>query len=934
MGEYSGQREIAGVGFSWRYAGAAQGWVKVEWRGATIVQVPLPLPEDSNPLHFWQEGPGGTGLAVNGEMHFAEATETLVVTRLETVEGRARNELLFSAEYPQPPQPHIPEPGEPVRSGVVEPPPESDLFPYLYLAQWPEISAAELRDRFVQYDGQLAPEGSLYRAMLEAAEEGRRAMVVQVDLFLSGREPYRGRYLGDISGLGEPLAGLPALNRELRQSPPVDLEDFQRRAEVALQMSWADLCRYWQGEAYGKREQQCWQNLIALAGQPGFNPGLGDQLSRVLATAALISRIVATESDSGGGNAEEVYWSAPRLLDGIRATVILPGDIFPLPPAGSPETAPTESAIVPYAIGDVKLVRQRLQGYRLGEVSRIESVMRGELKESSETSLHESRTEERLSDSSTQGSDTELSGWRGNLLLEAQNTQKDNFHYHYESQYAPPANQLQVIVDETIQPENDEPQRTLDNRATRAARRLTQRAASSLERRLQWQRSSATVHRDERQTLRRIDAAGLDTNLRAVYRWVNKVYRCRTEDLGRHLVLEFTVRNPASGTIAGAFSLRGLSLSEPPPLADAGVHTFQDISTDPDSDAYYATLAVQYGVVELEPPPAPHAHSSVTFLGGEPLRGQSVAVAPGYSAHSAHVAVTPAPGASGLELEVAVGQCAWRYSGPGSDTETLELGGERESVPVAVLSAGGGKGAGIDGSYSVVVEVAATLTSEALERWKLATYKAISAGCERQRERYYATVSSWSGASRVSPDKVRQTVRTALRRDIVRQLLQRARHQTGEGGDVAAGRQRYVQFFDRALAWEDMAYAFTVKTEDDLGTAIEQHYSGGDQLLSAFLQAGSARVLMPVTPEFSYRLLYFLASGQIWPGTDPLTPTFCPQLKGGADRRYVELVNALKESAEIPTPELPQEDWELVVPTEMTVLQDGEQLPVFEGGES
>lgn len=937
MGEYSGQREIAGVSFSWRYAGGGDSWVKAKWRGSTVVEARLPLPEERNPLHFWQEEPHG-GLAVNGEMHFSESAETLVVTRLETADGRAQNELLFSAECPRQPHPLAPEPGDRVDSALVEPPPESDLFPYLYLAQWPEISARELRDRFVQYDAKAAPEGSLYRAMIAVAEQGRRAMVAQADLFLSGQAPYRGRYLGEISALGEPLASLPALDRALRRSPPADLDDFQRRTETALQMSWDSIASYWQGEAYGGREQLCWQNLFALAAQPGFNRDLGDQLVQALAMATLIGRIVAGEERAGEGAAEKDYWSASRLVDGVRATVILPGAIFPLPPAKPDGDGDTAASPVPYAIGDLKLIRQRLQGYRLGEVSRIESVMRGELKESSETQMHEVRVEEQFAHSDSGHSGREISGWRGDLLAEAQNTLKENFHYHYESQYAPPANQLAVTVDETIQPDNGEPQYSADDRAVRAARHLTQRAASSLERRLQWRRSSASTQRDERQTRRRIDASDRDGNLRAVYRWVNKVYRCWTEDLGRRFVLEFLVSNPAEGTIAGAFSLRGLSLREPPPLIDFGVHTFRDISTDPASPAYYASLAAAYGVVDLQPPPAPRSLSSVTFRGGEPLAGQSLPVAPGYSASSARVMVAPAPGASNLQLKVAVGQQCYSYPDSGNDCQHLELDGQTGSVPAAVLFAGGGKGVRLDGSYSVAVEVTAALTEESLDRWKLETYKAISAGCERQRERYYETVSGWPGERQLPPGEVRDTVRRALRRDIVRQLLQRAGQLTGERVDIAVGRQRYAQFFERALAWEDMAYAFTVKTEDDLGTAINQHYSGGDQLFSAFLQAGLARVLLPVTPEFSCRLLYFLASGQIWPGADPLTPTFCPEDKKTSDKRYIDLVNALQQAAETRSPQdqpqdQPEEVWELVVPTDMSVLQDGDQLPVFDGGE-
>jgi hypothetical protein len=667
----------------------------------------------------------------------------------------------------------------------------------------------------------------------------------------------------------------------------------------------------------------------------------------------LIARIVASEPEPPESEQmEEVNeivplqiespWPAERLDAGIRSTVILPGSVFPLPPVAVGKGDAVDISPVPYAIGDLKLVRQRLRRYELGEVSGIENVMRGEYKESSEKRLRELRTEELESDSNEQQAARELSGQRQDLLAETLNTLKENFQYHYESQYGPPAKQLTVIVDGTVQPVDGEPQKTANSDAISAARLLTQRAAGSMARRLHWQRSSASINRDEVCTLRRIDAGQMETNVRAIYRWVNKVYQCWTVALGKRFILEFFVRNPAQGYIAGSFSLRGLSLREPPALIDFGVKTFQDISIDPESPAYYAKLAAEYDVVELQPPPELHSLSSIAFQGGEPVCGQSIPVASGYRAASAKVAVSPAPGDDSLQLSVSVGQQRYEYP-PGdgdSGTAALQLDGQTGLVPAAVLSRQAkqttqdAKALQISAGYSVAIEIKADLSEQALDQWKLATFKSIAAGCARARELYYEMVGAWpSQLQQPSSLSIRELVRSELRRDIVRQLIRHVETLTGESGNIALGRERYVQFLERALAWGEMAYAFTVKTEDDIGTSISQQYRGEDELFSAFLQAGSSRVLLPVTPDFAYRMLYFLASGQIWPGVDSLTPTFCPEEKSAPDYHYINLVNALKESADCESATERQETWELVVPTNMTVLQEGSQLPVFEGEE-
>lgn len=931
MNKYQGSRWIGPVFFSWQYTGSPSDRVDVTWKGSIIVEEQLPLPPGRNPLNFSVQEPDEKRQKVSGALRFFSEPARLEVINLDYSDGRVEKQILFPNDLPPVP----PKPGEVTseESVLVERPPESDLFPYLYLSQWPDISEAELHDRFVQYDPGTAPPGSLYSKLLVAREQGRDAMLEQVDLFLGEKPPYRGRYLRDITELGAPMERLSALDVKFRKDPPDSLDAFKVRTEAALDMDWESIREYWQGKDYAEVSQRSWQNLFALCAQPGFNCQLADQLLRALALAVLIERIIASEPEGDGHLNEELppVWPASRLEEGIAATVVLPGEIFPLPAAdkNARDRLTGTCSPVPYAIGDLELVRQRLCRYQLGEVSGIENVLHGEYKESSEKSLRESRIEESLSESGAQVFSNELSGQRQDLLAETINTLKENFQYHYESQYGPPAKQLTVIVDGTVEPVDDKPQKNHHDRTTGSVRSLTQRAAGSLARKVHWQRSSASLDRDESQTLRRIDGRHTEGNIRAVYRWINKIYQCWTVTLGRRFVLEFIVREPAQGYIAGSFSLRGLSLREPPPLIDFGVKTFQDISIEPESPRYYAKLAAEYQVVDLQPPPAEESRSGLTFQSDDPVSRQSLPLEPGYRAVSATVSVSPAPGNDDLQLKIIVGQQCYGYPPAEGQSGNLELDGQTGQVPAAVLSSGEGIGA-----YNVAVEVTAKLSAQVLDRWKLDTYKAISFGCERLRERYYKTLSSWPGDRRQSSALgAGETVRGELRRDIVRQLLRQVETLTGESRDIVLGEQRYVQFFDRALSWEEMAYTFTVKTEDDLGTTISQQYRGEDELFSAFLQAGASRILLPVTPEFSYRMLYFLASGQIWPGADTLTPTFRPQTNGSPDNRYINLVNALKESIDVPQEEEAGETWELVVPTDMTVLQESDQLPIFCGGE-
>ncbi|WP_315823804.1 hypothetical protein [Paraflavitalea speifideaquila] len=58
--------------------------------------------------------------------------------------------------------------------------------------------------------------------------------------------------------------------------------------------------------------------------------------------------------------------------------MILPNTLFPLPSYA--EVALISNQIKPYAIGQLKMTRYRLQSYTLGEIAQIENVLKGEKK--------------------------------------------------------------------------------------------------------------------------------------------------------------------------------------------------------------------------------------------------------------------------------------------------------------------------------------------------------------------------------------------------------------------------------------------------------------------------------------------------------------------------------------------------------------------------
>jgi hypothetical protein len=88
------------------------------------------------------------------------------------------------------------------------------------------------------------------------------------------------------------------------------------------------------------------------------------------------------------------------------------------------------------------------------------------------------------------------------------------------------------------------------------------------------------------------------------------------------------------------------------------------------------------------------------------------------------------------------------------------------------------------------------------------------------------------------------------------------------------------------------------------------------------LQAGSARVVLPVHPAYNDAVMYFLENkGAIWKGgepphlNDPLFISLADELRNRTD----DLANAIPEGSA----------WEVVLPTTLVYLQKDAELPTF-----
>jgi hypothetical protein len=144
---------------------------------------------------------------------------------------------------------------------------------------------------------------------------------------------------------------------------------------------------------------------------------------------------------------------------------------------------------------------------------------------------------------------------------------------------------------------------------------------------------------------------------------------------------------------------------------------------------------------------------------------------------------------------------------------------------------------------------------------------------------------------------------------------------------VAGTKGRYVQFLEQAFEWQQIAYLlypyFWASPERWVDAMSRQ--DPADPQFTAFLQAGSARVLVAATPAYEDAVTHFIATGEPWDGGpapaigDPLFLSIHDELRRQQDDVYggkpdgepweftlpTALVYLANSSTPLPTPPAP-----------------------------
>jgi len=649
-----------------------------------------------------------------------------------------------------------------------------------------------------------------------------------------------------------------------------------------------------------------------------------------------------------------------ELYRWIHATILLPDTIFPLPPfknKGSGDSNEfVKPSVIPYAIGDLQTVQYRLRRYQLGEVSHIENVLRGECKEVTKKRFMQLKESEVLGQNIQDERGVEIENSDTDFLNEVNRTLNQRTTATkiegYTTDYGVD-NDKKVTVDGKWNVVEEPAGGYFEDR-TGFAKDVISHTVSRISQKVNLMRMKSSLSESEEKIMHRFDNTGGEDNILGVYRWLNKVYSLRTVNRGNRLVLELWIEKPAASFLKNGCQCHEIRLEKPVSPAELGLKDFKGVSDNENNNengCYYLDLLARYDVPELLPPPPQSKVVTAVLESVKPFCALNCEIPNGYEAKTVWVYTSFKDDNS--KVKVIVGNSGDIYSA--SDIPiTVELKPPNlgQTIPISIVWLGseaskkdndqektseeGANGCDQTNYYLANVEIECKRADTLFREWQLLVFQKIMQGYSRRKAEYYQQIEQQKNKILPpSPHSSRVVEKHELKKGAF-SLLWNICYENVEKRNVgekqATGhmmdKPEYFQFFRNSLEWEEMTYYIHPAWDDkennnvflntEIGEILRDEYFEQSDFLN-FLKASSARILLPVKPEFTFKFLYFLSSGFVWPGADSLVPVTSLHLSP------VNEIKALWECKD--ERKVMENSWEIILPTPMVVLQADSRLP-------
>lgn len=480
------------------------------------------------------------------------------------------------------------------------------------------------------------------------------------------------------------------------------------------------------------------------------------------------------------------------------------------------------------------------------------------------------------------------------------------------------------------------------------------------------------VNKMEEAVIHTLDNRNSDRNVRGIYNWVNKVYSTRVIDYGNRFLLEFLIDNPLP-KLESYISLIEKGLI-PPATRKAAITSFESINRK-----NYAVLAADYGVMDVPLPPEEYISSFVFFNKDNVLTGQMMPIEEGYIPFEVEVSYSISEdmyllvGATIIELTKEIKTASdpsqtevvtqifegYKEKTSFSKVNTKESSALEEAIssstraipvvlthitsyesppavspsvvcPPAVPSFSVSPSAvppfGVD--FYISVAVKSQPSANLMNQWRVKVYDAIINEYTANVAKGKATIERLEHKNKTKrKELINQSIKSSCKEVLYNIYLEKNTNETIEETFVddslyvQATEPEYGQFFEQAIEWNESTYEFydadNPFSTNLINDSIEEFIA--DRSFLDYFDQKKLRVMIPVTPDFNYKMLYYLSTGFISYLQNSITPvvvkdkTIAVALKEVSERNHLPCVH--------------NEPWEILVPTNMQWLQDKDELP-------
>ncbi|WP_299211814.1 hypothetical protein [uncultured Dokdonia sp.] len=618
-------------------------------------------------------------------------------------------------------------------------------------------------------------------------------------------------------------------------------------------------------------------------------------------------------------------------------------------------------------IADFRRVEQEILCYVPGEVSHIENILAREYKERSTRSLTSLQTEtettsEREVENLTDTTTTERSELQTEVSAVINEDESQNYGATANFSYSPKATGVSFNLGAYADFSSSTSTSNSNSQAQSYAQEVTERALERVVQKVSTRRTSIMLREFEENNVHGFDNTLGDQHITGVYRWVDKIYKNQLVNYGKRLIYEFTVPEPSrffkeaikKRLEDGDTNTNDMVEPIPPVTLES-----QNINSPVDLDAEnYQDAAALYNA-EVNAYLAPLLRIGKSFshkFFGEEAQGHDsfnrnakdyeMELPEGYRCSAVDIRGNIIREGNGGTASAAIYIGDNKFSfGTTSSWKDIEYdNAPLNNLITGVLPISIATEDVEPINFNIVAHC--YLNSEPKQQWQNETYNAIKTAYQERLAEYKdakaifdAPVTETTEDVRFNPLFNRSLEQKELKRLCIELMAEQCDlnfaqdHYQGMNPETCVSpvnasqalqtHAETVRFFEQVFDWDLMAYTlypyFYAAKKD--WVKLFQQRNGSDPLFQAFLQAGMARVVLPIRPGFEAAANWYLETGELWTGQGMTTD----------NETYLSIMEDLQS-----VPGEVESTWETRVPTSLTIVQaksailDEGGLPCFD----